>query len=79
MSEKELVEVTVKIPKRLMDVLEQEDYFGWSKQDFFVVAVQRGIGCELTAMDFDKMQKLYKKYGDIDEVSYTTKKVCVAP
>lgn len=79
MSKTELVEVIVKIPKRLMDALEQEDYFGWSKEDFFIVAVQRGIGCELTAMDFDKMQKLYKKHGDIDTVSYTTKKVCVAP
>jgi hypothetical protein len=79
MSEKETVEVTVKIPKRLMDVLEQEDYFGWSKQDFFVVAVQRGIGCELSDMPFDEMKRLEAKYGDIDEVSYTTKKVCVAP
>jgi len=43
MSETELMEVTVKIPKRLLDVLEQEKYFGWSKEDFFVVAVQRCI------------------------------------
>jgi len=75
----ELVEVTVKIPKRLLDVLEQEDYFGWSKQDFFIVAVQRGIGCEISEMHIDEVQRLHAKHGDIDTVSYNIKKVCVAP
>ena len=80
MSEKETVEVTVKIPKRLMDVLEQEDYFGWSKQDFFVVAVQRGIGCEMSAMQFDDVKKLETKYGfDLGNVEYTEKRMLVSP
>jgi hypothetical protein len=77
---KELVEVTVKIPKRLMDVLEQEDYFGWSKQDFFVVAVQRSISCEISEMHFDNVKQLEKKYGsDLGEFEYTEKKILATP
>ncbi len=77
---KETVELTIRIPKRLMDVLEQEDYFGWSKEDFFVVAVQRGIGCEMSAMDFDDMKKLETKYGfDPGEIQFNKKNELIYP
>ena len=59
----ETVELTIRVPKRLMDVLEQEDYFGWNKEEFFVVAVQTAISFEMSAMDFDDVKQLEKKYG----------------
>jgi len=40
MSEKETVEVTFKLPKRLLDLLENENYFGLKKKDFYVAAVK---------------------------------------
>ena len=76
----ETVKVIIEIPKRLMDVLEGEDYFGWTKQDFFVVAVQRGIGCEISEMDIDDVRKLRKKYGfKPDVIKYNEKKILVFP
>ena len=80
MSETELVEVTFKIPKKLLDVLENEKYFGWSKQDFFVAATQRSISCEITSMDFDDMKELEKKY-DFDPglVHFNEKKKLIYP
>jgi hypothetical protein len=76
----ETVEVIIEVPKLLMDVLEGEDYFGWSKQDFFVVAVQRGIGCEISEMGIDEVCKLRKKYGfKPDVIKYNEKKILVFP
>jgi hypothetical protein len=76
----ETIEVVIEIPKRLMDVLEGEDYFGWSKQDFFVVAIQRSIGCETSEMSSDELCKLRKKYGfKPDVIKYNEKKTLVFP
>ena len=76
----ELVEVTFKIPKKLLDVLENEKYFGWSKQDFFVAATQSSISIEITSMHFDKMFALQKKY-DFDPglVQFDEKKSLIYP
>ena len=80
MSKTELVEVTFKIPKKLLDVLENEKYFGWSKQDFFVAATQRSISIEMNSLHFDEMFALKKKY-DFDPglVSFDEKKKLVYP
>ena len=80
MSEKELVEVTFKLPKKLLDVLENEKYFGWSKQDFFVAATQRSISCEINSMDIDDITKLKKKY-DFDPglIQFDEKKTLIYP
>ena len=76
----ETVEVLIEVPKRLMDVLEGEEYFGWSKQDFFVVSVQRSIGCEISEMNSDDIHKLQKKYGfKPDVIKYNEKKTLVFP
>jgi hypothetical protein len=76
----ETVKVIIELPKRLMDVLESEDYFGWSKQDFFVVSVQRSIGCETSEMNNDEIRKLRKKYGfKPDVIKYNEKKILVFP
>ena len=71
MSETETVEVTIKIPKKLMNVLEQENHFGWVKNDFYVASVIRSVSCEVNAMHYDKMKSLEAKYGkDLGTVSF---------
>jgi hypothetical protein len=76
----ETVEVIIELPKQLMDVLEGEEYFGWSKQDFFVVSVQRSIGCEISEMNSDDIHKLQKKYDfKPDVIKYNEKKILVFP
>lgn len=59
----EYVEVTVKVPKPLMEMLEQEHYFGWNRQDFFVAAVKTRISCEMSEMDMKEAKALKAKYG----------------
>jgi hypothetical protein len=76
----ETVKVIIEVPKLLTDVLEGEDYFGWSKQDFFVVSIQRSIGCETSEMNIDEVSKLRKKYGfKPDVIKYNEKKILVFP
>ena len=71
MSEEETVEVTIKVPKRLMQIIENENYFGWKKEDFWVASTKRSISCEVNAMDFEEITKFYEKYGkNIDVVSF---------
>ncbi len=74
----DLVEITVKVPKRLIALLEAEDYFGWSKEEFFVVSVTRSISCEANELDADAMQRFYNKHGDqVDVVSFDLRaRVC---
>lgn len=63
----EYVEVTVKVPKRLMEMLEAENYFGWKKEDFFSTAVKTRISCEINELDIDELNRIHEKYGrDID-------------
>jgi len=59
----EYVEVTVKVPKRLMELLEDQEYFGWNKDDFFTVATHRSIDCELSEMDVTESECIEKKFG----------------
>ncbi len=70
----DLVEVIFNIPKKLLDVLEAEKYFGYGKQDFFVIATTRGIGCELTSMPLDDANVIKEKYGFDPGVERFTKK-----
>ena len=63
MSKEETVEVTVKIPKELLGVLEAEKFFGFDREYFFEAAVRGMIGCYETALAFDDLEKFEKKYG----------------
>jgi len=64
MSKKEeTVKVTFRLPKRLMKILENENYFDWNKDHFFVAATISFISCNLSEIDYDKVIKLYRKYG----------------
>jgi hypothetical protein len=73
----EYVEVTVKIPKQLMNVLVAESFFGWSQDDFFGVSIQRSISCEVTSMPLDEANRIRNRYGDIDTVKHDIKKFWV--
>ena len=59
----EYVEVTVKVPKRLIAFLEDQDYFGWKKEDFFTSAVHCKTDCEVNELDVDIVAELQRKYG----------------
>lgn len=58
MSKEETVEVTIKVPKRLMEFLEDQNYFGWGKEQFFVVGARHVISGEVCEMPFDEMKEL---------------------
>jgi len=67
MSKEETIEVTFKtfkLPKRLMDMLKNENYLGWNKDHFFVAATISFISCNVGDMDFDDMKKFHNKYGE---------------
>jgi len=71
MSKEETVEVTIKVSKKLINVLEAENYFGWTKEDFFLVSMKRSISCEVNDLDFEETQKFHEKHGkNIDVVSF---------
>lgn len=68
-AKEEFVEVTIKIPKKLMDMLEAENYFGYTKDGFFVAAIKSITGCLWSVMHYEKELKLRKKYGE-DSITY---------
>jgi hypothetical protein len=59
----EYVEVVVKVPKRLMQLLEDKDYFGWRKEDFFKMCVQAGTSSEISELDFSEVDRIGREYG----------------
>lgn len=63
MSKEENVEVTVKVPKRLMQMLEGENYFGWTRDKFFTSAVKHGVSFEISRLDVNEASRLEDKYG----------------
>jgi len=73
MSEKETVEVTIKVPKSLMDLLEEQNYFGWEKEDFFKMAIKSGISITVDEMTYDEIKRFNEKYGkDITTIYFPT-------
>ena len=64
MSKQETVEVTVKVPKRLMELIEEANYFGWNKETFFQVCMKYGVSSCLSDIDFNEEKLLTSKYND---------------
>ena len=67
----EMVEVTIKlkVPKRLMQLIEERKYFGWKKKDFFLNAIRSIVGAEISEMPGHDSGEIYAKYGeDVDVV-----------
>lgn len=74
MSEKETVEmetVTIKVPKNLLAVLKALNYFGDTKEQFFINAVKSRISCELSDIHFRELEKIHKKYPWLHEATIT--------
>ena len=72
-AKEETVEVTIKVPKRLMDLLEAENYLGFDKEYFFEAAIRGMIGCVVGEMDISDANKFYETYGHKVEVYYLPK------
>ena len=70
MTKEETVEVTIQVPKKLVDLLEAEGHFGWTREEFFVDAVKGQLGAISTAMPFDKEKEFLRKYGEDVTVYY---------
>lgn len=61
-------EVTIRIPAFLHRMLEWENYFGWTKEQFYVNAVKAMIHNELGELPIDQVQALRDKYGLDDQL-----------
>ena len=70
MSKEETVEVTIKVPKKLLDVLEAENFLGFDREYFFEAAIRAMIGCHEGTMDIEGLQNFRKKYGEKVAVFY---------
>ena len=71
MSEKtEIVEITIRVPKKLMDIVEAENYLGWKRDDFFEAAVRSMVGITIRNMLFEDMGKFQDTYGKDLDVFY---------
>jgi len=60
---KELVEVTTKVPKSLMKLLEAENYLGWDRKVFFESAIRALICISLGHMTLEDEKRIHEKYG----------------
>lgn len=74
MSKEETVEVIVKVPKRLMELIEKANYFDWNKESFFQICVKCGVSSCLSVMDFNEEKLLTSKYNDKLWTVYPDKK-----
>jgi len=77
MSKEETVEVTFKVPKRIIDFLEDVEYFEWDKNDIWLAAVKVFIDAELSNIDCDQERKLKEKHGDVAAWSYRIHKTLI--
>jgi len=77
MSEEETVEVTFKVPKRIIDFLEDVEYFEWDTNDIWLAAVKIFIDAELSNMDHNEEKRLKEKHGDVAAWSCRIRKTLV--
>jgi len=61
----ETVEVTVKVPKKFMQFLEDQKYFGQTREEWLLNAVKCMISGHAGNMDIDTLERLKRKYGDV--------------
>lgn len=68
MAKTEYENVTVKVPANLLRLLEEKNYFGKAKDQWFLQAVNDGIGSELDKLaridgkSFKEVRRLEEKY-----------------
>jgi hypothetical protein len=58
----EFEEVKVKVPKRLMRLIEHEHYFGRTREKLFTDCIRRGISCEVNDLPYDEAERLERKF-----------------
>jgi hypothetical protein len=63
----ETLTVTVRVPKNLMDLVRDREYFGYGYEQFFVNAVRGIVSGELSRMPSEEEKRLKKRYGVTDE------------
>jgi hypothetical protein len=57
----EYVEVKVKVPKRFLRLIEGENYFGWTKEQFWTNCVKAFLSALFS--EAEEPEKLNQKYG----------------
>ena len=62
--------VTVKVPSNLLRLLEEKNYFGKTRDEWFIECVGQGVDAELNKLnDIKEIRRLEKKYGlDLEDV-----------
>jgi len=66
----ELVEVTIRVPKELIDLLEAENYLNYDREYFWEAAIRGLISSTTGAFVYADMMKFRKKYGPRVGVTY---------
>lgn len=67
----EMETITIEVPKNLMRVVKALNYFGQTKEEFFINAVKSRVSCDLNDMDFRDSDKIHKKYPWLHEATIT--------
>jgi len=60
----EKVEVTVKIPKKLMETLEKLQYLGWTPGEFFDNAARSYLSGYVAELEIDDCKELEREHGE---------------
>lgn len=58
----EYEQVTVKVPKALMQLIKDQNYFDRTPEKFFTDCVRGGVSSELSMLDYDEEKRLERKY-----------------
>lgn len=54
--------VTVKVPKALMQLIRNQNYFGRTPEKFFTDCVRGGVCSDMLNLDYDEMKRLERKF-----------------
>ena len=64
MASMETENAAVKVPANLMRLLEEKNYFGKTKDEWFIECVKQGVDAELNKLhDTKEIRRLEDKYG----------------
>jgi len=59
----EEVTATFHLPKRLIQLIQGENYFGYSKEEFYADSVKCLLSCIISEKSVDEVEAFKKKYG----------------
>jgi hypothetical protein len=55
-------ETAIKVPTRLLRLVEDQHYFGRTKDKFWTDCIRRGVCSEMGDLEFDEMKRLERKF-----------------